>query len=242
MKQAVSLARLIDLVFPPTCVLCRRSLGENRDGRVCVGCREAAPVITGPCCPRCGLEFPSPDTDNHLCGTCLTRKWHWILHRSCGWYDGTLKSAIHLLKFSGNHGVIPYLGNLLYQVFSSEYACVPVDMLVPVPLHRRRLQQRGFNQSLLLARFLSRSTGIPVEPRILRKTRETAPQTSLTASERRANLRGAFTVADARAAASRSILVIDDVYTTGTTLNECSRVLRNAGATRVVALTVARTR
>lgn len=242
MIHAVSIARLADLVFPPTCGLCRRPLGEGRNVSVCIRCREAAPLINGPLCPRCGLEFTSPDTDSHLCGICLTRRWHWTLHRSCGWYDGTLKLAIHHLKFSGDHTVLPYLGDLLYQVFLRECVSVPVDMLVPIPLHRRRLRQRGFNQSLLLARLLSRRTGIPVEPRILRKTRETAPQTSLTASERRANLRGAFTVADARATASRSILVIDDVYTTGTTINECSKILLNSGASRVAALTVARTR
>ncbi len=114
------------------------------------------------------------------------------------------------------------------------------ELIVPVPLHPKRLRWRGFNQSLLLARQVSRAYGTPVDPFVVVRRRETPPQTQLTEEERRRNMRGAFAVNSGTPIKNKTILLVDDVYTSGATVNECSRVLRRAGAKAVYVLTLAR--
>jgi ComF family protein len=114
------------------------------------------------------------------------------------------------------------------------------DLIIPVPLHPKRLRWRGFNQSALLARQISRMYGIPMDPFVLRREHETAPQTQLVEDERRRNVRGAFALHRDRSVDGKSILLVDDVYTSGATVNECSRVLRRSGAKEVFVVTLAR--
>jgi ComF family protein len=116
-----------------------------------------------------------------------------------------------------------------------------IDLIVPVPLHARRLRWRGFNQALVLAREVGRVRGLPVDPFILRRSRPTPPQTQLAEEERRKNVRGAFTLRSEEAVADRVVLLVDDIYTSGATANECSRVLLRGGAEEVRVLTLART-
>ena len=116
-----------------------------------------------------------------------------------------------------------------------------VDLIVPVPLHPRRLRWRGFNQSLLLAKQVSRRYEVPMDPFVLYRKRETAPQTQLAEGERRKNVRGAFATRPERSLKRKSLLLVDDVYTSGATVNECSRVLLHGGAKEVYVLTLART-
>jgi ComF family protein len=117
----------------------------------------------------------------------------------------------------------------------------PIDLIIPVPLHPKRLRWRGFNQSLLLARQVSRMYEVPVDPFLLYRSRETPPQTQLTEEERRKNVRGAFAMDAAKPLKGKSVLLVDDVYTSGATVNECSRVLVRGGAKTVHVLTLART-
>jgi ComF family protein len=133
------------------------------------------------------------------------------------------------------------LGRLMAQgcrQFLSEWH---VDLIVPVPLHPRRLRWRGFNQSLLLAKQVSRQYEVPVDPFVLQRKRETAPQTQLAEDERRKNVRGAFATDPAKSLKGKSVLLVDDVYTSGATVNECSRVLLHDRAKEVYVLTLART-
>jgi ComF family protein len=144
------------------------------------------------------------------------------------------------LKYERQFPVLPYLGALLYRAFELHIAPTTIDFIIPVPLHVHKLRQRGFNQALLLGRRLSRQTGISLLPRTLRKTRDTPTQTALTGTERRHNLKGAFSVAGPHSLDDASVLLVDDVFTTGATLNECAGVLTAHGAAHVLALTVAR--
>ncbi len=131
-------------------------------------------------------------------------------------------------------------GDLLHPAFQNLIQDYPVDVLVPVPLHMKRLRERGFNQALLLVKELSKRTGIPYEERALRKIKDTPVQITLKKRERRKNLTRAFQVRDQQAIQGKTVMLVDDVYTTGTTVNECSRALHVAGAARVTVLTVAR--
>ena len=170
----------------------------------------------------------------------MKERWHFEVHRSSGLYEGALKEAIHTFKYGGVFPLVRFLGDLLQptlQTLSQDYF---VDVMIPVPLHIRRLRERGFNQALLLVKELNRRIGIPYEERALKKIKDTPVQIALKKRERRKNLTGVFQVKDTGTIKGKSVVLVDDVYTTGTTVNECSRALLKAGAERVAVLTVAR--
>jgi ComF family protein len=159
-----------------------------------------------------------------------------------GGYDGVLRDLIHLLKYQGVHPVAPLLGGLLGQALAGMELPEPL-LVVPVPLFKRKLRERSFNQAEEIARSFVRrqnSGRIQLETSSLVRTRQTASQTGLTRHQRRANMRGAFAVTKPERIAEKSVLVVDDVMTTGTTAGECVRVLLRAGAKQVFVATVAR--
>ena len=193
-----------------------------------------------PYCPHCGLPYPSGDKEGHLCAPCLKERWYFEVHRTCALYEGALKEAIHRFKYGGVFPLVGVFGDLLQPVFQNLTQDYPVDVMVPVPLHIRRLRERGFNQALLLVKELSKRTGIPYEERALKKIKDTPVQIALKKWERRKNLTRAFQVKDKEAIQGKAVVLVDDVYTTGATVNECSRALLRAGAKQVAVLTVAR--
>jgi len=180
------------------------------------------------------------DEEVHLCSRCLRGRWHFEVHRSCGLYEGALKEAIHRFKYLHEFPLLRVFGDLLYPTLQTLSRDYPVDLIVPVPLHIQRLRERGFNQALLLARELSKRTGIPYPERALKKIKNTPFQTTLKGKERRKNVKGAFHVDKNEEIEGKSILLVDDVYTTGATVNECARTLLDGGAKSVAVLTVAR--
>src|SRR5208337_4564458 len=207
---------------------------------ICPDCRKAIRTVRPPYCPCCGLPYPSGDEKGHLCAPCLKERRYFEVHRTCALYEGAIKEAIHRFKYGGVFPLVSVFGDLLHPAFQRLTRDYPVDLLVPVPLHMRRLRERGFNQALLLVKELSKRTGIPYEERALKKIKDTPVQITLKKRERRKNLTRAFQVKDREAIKGKAVMLVDDVYTTGTTVNECSRALRAAGAERVAVLTVAR--
>ncbi|MBI3752936.1 MAG: ComF family protein [Deltaproteobacteria bacterium] len=156
--------------------------------------------------------------------------------RSIGAYEGVLLEAIHMFKYSGKTSLAKPLGKLMADGFSNK-GC---DLVVPVPLHKTRLKERGFNQSLFLARELAAIHNLPVDYIHLKRIRATDPQINLKEKERVKNVRGAFAAADGKVFIDKHILLIDDVYTTGATIRECGRILKRAGAKGIDVLTLAR--
>ena len=241
MRRSRTFQWLLDLIFPPVCPVCKIHLnGKGNDLLLCPACRTAIKLILPPYCPRCGLPEPSGNGGGYLCGSCLTEKRHFEIHRSSGLYEGALKEAIHTYKYGGVFSLVKVFGDLLQPTFQTLSRDYPVDVMIPVPLHMRRLRERGFNQALLMVKELSKRIGIPYEGRALKKIKDTPVQISLKKRERRKNLTGVFQVTDTEALNGRSVVLVDDVYTTGATVNECSRALLKAGAERVAVLTVAR--
>ncbi len=230
----------IDFFLPPKCPLCGEITGKSQQGRACPECLTRIHFIAHPRCPRCGRGYATDAGEDHLCSTCLTEGRSFHKARSIGAYEGLLLEAISRFKFRG----VPYLahplGALLAEYEDPEFSMGEMDLLIPVPLHSRRLRARGYNQSLLLARPISRRRSIPLNYSALVRTRPTQPQTQLSGPERRKNIRGAFEVRDADAVRGKKVLLIDDVLTTGATVQECARALLRAGADRVDVLTVAR--
>jgi ComF family protein len=232
---------LLNLIFPPLCPICKTLLGsQGKNSIICADCHKAIRPVGPPYCPCCGLPYPSGDEKGHLCAPCLKEKRYFEVHRTCALYEGALKEAIHRFKYGGVFPLVKVFGDLLHPAFQNLTRDYPVDLLVPVPLHMRRLRERGFNQALLLVRELSKRAGIPYAERALKKIKDTPFQITLKKRERRKNLTRAFQVKDREAIKGKAVILVDDVYTTGTTVNECSRALRMAGAERVAVLTVAR--
>lgn len=216
---------------------------------LCAECLAGFAPVQSPLCSQCGVVFPTREGSDHLCGECISEPKHFSRARAAGIYDGPLMALIQCLKFKGMTGLARPLGGLLFEAFLKNWNPEDIDLVVPVPLHFRRLAGRGFNQAWLLIsdwpdRFRSfegADWGGTISYDILTRTRFTTPQTGLGKTERIANLKGAFRAADPNAVAGKRILLVDDVVTTGTTVNECARVLLESGARRVDVLSVART-
>jgi ComF family protein len=154
--------------------------------------------------------------------------------------DHPLRRVVQKFKYGRRVSLGKPLGQLLAQGCKEFLQECPVDMIIPVPLHPKRLRWRGFNQSILLARQVSRAYNIPLDPFVVYRSKETPPQTQLTEAERRKNMRGVFSLNPQKSIDGKRVLLVDDVYTSGATVNECSRCLRQGGAKEVYVLTLAR--
>jgi len=234
------LAGLADLVFPPRCLSCGGDLEEGASIAICEGCRAGIGYIRSPLCIVCGEPFASDVEKDHVCGSCLTSPPPFAAARSLGRFDGALMAMIHRLKYREQSRLASPLGYLMASGDYPGFRIGEASLVMPVPLHLQRLRQRGFNQSLLMAGTVGKRYGIPVDARSLRRPVASEPQVTLGRKERERNVRGVFAVADGKRIRGKSILLVDDVYTTGSTLKECARVLLRAGAREVSVLTLAR--
>ncbi len=224
------------MLFPPVCPLCEKAIVEED---LCHGCMKgfSGLKIHSPLCTRCGVPFADTGSKDHHCGRCCKKEPPYVQARSVFNYDGAVLDAIHSLKYRHNVAIAPALGRLI-----ALSGCVPdekIDLVAPVPLHPARLGQRGFNQSLLLARPLASALCVKIDYTNLKKTRPTKDQIGLDEKERAENMKGAFD-APPKAFDGKTVLLVDDVYTTGATIRACSGALALAGA-RVYAITLART-
>lgn len=231
------------LLFPSPCRVCQGPLIAHRS-LICGSCWDGIRMVEPPVCSQCGIPFPSMDSQNFpdpfLCGACRQGEPHFHQARSVGYYEGTLREAIHLFKFGKRQEMGRHLGRLMVDRFPPEWDPSALDFLMPVPLHPRRLRERGFNQSLILARIMSRSLGIGLEPRQLVRSRHTFPQSGLPLGKKFENLKGAFSVRRPEKMEGKNVLLVDDVLTSGATVQEAGKALLKAGAGRVFVLTLAR--
>ena len=205
------------LLLPPRCLLCGSAGDDGLD--LCRECRPALP-LQGPSCSACALPLQD---GSPLCGRCLKRRPGFDAAWASFTYGGALERLLPRLKFHADLAA----GAMLASLMASNPPSFSADVLVPVPLHRKRLAERGYNQALELARPLARSVGLPVRPALLQRVRATTAQTGLSGAERRRNLRDAFAT---RGKVPARVLLVDDVMTTGTTLTACAEALKRDGA------------
>lgn len=237
---------LIDWLYPPRCRGCAEAFDGRDSEYFCPRCRNRIQRVEHPMCSLCGLPFPDASGEDHVCGPCLaraprfTRAWAWAVYPREEAEEHPLRQAVQKFKYGRKVSLGKPLGRLMARGCRDFLRDCDAELIFPVPLHPRRLRWRGFNQALLLGRQLSRAYGIPVDPFTLLRIKQTPPQTQLSQEERRRNVRGAFALAPDRSVDGKRILLVDDVYTSGATVDECSRTLRRAGAAQVYVLTLAR--
>jgi ComF family protein len=220
---------VLDIIYPPFCLLC-----EADADYLCEECLDKITFIDVPVCPKCGYPKPVPGR----CADCLVRDLSFDAARSAALFDGALRDAIHLFKYSGKIVLAEPLAKVMVDHWPG--FGTSVDLVVPVPLHRARLNERGFNQSEELGRRLAGALGMPFGPRVVERIRNTRHQTNLPLDERTDNVAGAFRVKHQRAVRGKRVLVIDDVMTTGSTASAVADALESAGASRVMVYTLAR--
>lgn len=226
----------LDALLPPRCLGCGGMVADP--GALCPSCWERIDFLAPPLCACCGAPFdldPGPDV---RCGGCLREPPRFRRARAVLRYDEHGKPLILRFKHADRLDMAPTLARWMARAGAELLA--DAELLAPVPLHWSRLFARRYNQAAVLANELARLSGRPAAPRLLERRRRTPSQGSMGRSQRRNNVKGAFAVRDAKTIAGRSILLIDDVLTTGATVGECARVLLAAGAAAVDVLTVAR--
>ena len=235
-RHLLDLARALGLAAR-RCPVCGAVMHAPK-AALCRECAQAMTLRTGGYCPTCGRMSGREDAPPSQCPECRHEPPPWTRLHFHGRYDGPLRDLIISYKFSGTFGHARLLADMADQAFNGDGEHGP-DVIVPVPLHRRRLLWRGFNQSTEISRILSKKLGKPTLKNGLSRIRDTVPQTRLGHKERQVNIRNAFT-ADPAQIKGRTVLLVDDVYTTGATLRECARTLNRAGAAGVEALVLAR--
>jgi len=228
---------LLAALFPSCCAACGVSLSRPTRGPLCDACWGALPRHRG---PLCGCGFPLPPGLAGPCGRCRRALSPLARGYSLGPYQGSLRLLLHELKYRGRRRIADRLAELICADPAARPFLDARAVLVPVPLHPRRLAERGFNQSELLAAAIARRAGFSVHARALVRRKDTAPQTGLSAAERRRNVAGAFAVRERPRVHESTVVLVDDVLTTGATARACADALRAAGAATVELVTVAR--
>lgn len=233
------LKSILNLLLPPRCCRCGKTVVSEHT--LCEKCFNQINFISAPYCKLCGMPFEN-ETDanlNLVCAHCASKKKVTRMDRSAMFYDDFSKKLILDFKFYGHTQNAKILAKWLY-LAGADIFYAGVDLIMPVPLSYRRLLRRGYNQSAVLARLLSKQTGIKADVLTLKKTKHTVPQSSLLGKARLKNVKNVFKLQNEEKVKGKRILLIDDVLTTGATLNECAKVLKKAGALSVDTLTVAR--
>jgi len=227
----------LDWLIPPQCLVCRGDIAEASG--LCITCWSKLSFIEAPFCEKLATPFPYDQGEEMVSAAALADPPPWDRARSALLFDDTARILVHALKYRDRHEAGLLMARLMVRAGAD--ILKSADAIIPVPLYRWRLWRRRYNQSALLARKICRDTGKAFRPELLRRLRSTRSQTGLDHEERRRNVRNAFIVPKERRAsvAGKSLVLIDDVRTTGATLEACARALKAAGAAHVDVLTFA---
>ncbi len=227
-------------IYPEVCCLCSQDRATPAEGYVCARCRSRVKFIEEPLCRRCGQAFSGAITNEFECSNCHDLELHFDWARSAVVARDPVLDAIHRYKYQRALWLEPFLADLLIQRVRESDEAPAWDVIIPVPLYPAKQREREFNQSERLGRRLARATGIPLDAKLLQRTRPTLSQTRLNRTERQKNVRHAFALRRRADVSGQRILLLDDVFTTGATTSACAHALKAAGAAAVCVWTVAR--
>lgn len=230
------------LFFPSRCLVCGEPLTDNI--KLCFECSSKIKAVTKPYCIVCGYPLSFGDNNHFLdeyeCGDCKIHKKWYSAASAAVHYNDQARALVHKFKFDGFTNLSVFLGSIILQKYLYDERLGNEDIIIPVPLHISRFRERGFNQAELIARQLTKYTSIPTETDILKRIKKTEPQYEMTLEERQKNLLNAFKVMDKNKLKNRNVLVVDDIFTTGSTAYEVSKTLIKGGAEKINFLTVCR--
>lgn len=232
------LNNILNSLFPKKCIGCGKVLNEEKERFFCDDCKKDAVFLTFEnSCPICSAPI---DAKDRLCVNCQTHKRSFTKNISCAKYSGSIKKAVLRFKFSGKKEICRDFSQIIYEELIKQVNLPSFDILAAVPIHKKRLKERGFDQCNLMARLLADKLGISYADRELVKIKNNPPQSSIkNPAERMKNVAGAFAVTDKTAFSGKTVLLLDDVFTSGATLSEVSRILLKSGAKEVYSVTVA---
>jgi ComF family protein len=249
MKKELSILKPLEIVskcinsviFPMSCCVC----GDYSNDAVCNKCWSEVIMITEHACKKCDKPFYNPylisEEGDYICEDCQEKAIFFERAFSYGVYRDTLMKIIHAFKFHNKPYISKYLARKLLILIESNEEFKEIDLIIPVPMYWKKEIERGYNQSYLLAKQLSKLKKIKLEKGVLVKVKNTGSQSLMPMKSRKQNVKGSFFVKRSEKIRNKIILLIDDVYTTGSTVNECARMLRLAGAGKIIVLTIART-
>jgi ComF family protein len=238
LKAALNAA--LNFIYPPVCQLCGNERAEAGEGYVGGKCWTEVRFVTAPYCERCGMPYDGEIHGRFQCENCKDVEFGFRYARSAVKANAMMLDIIHRYKYHRALWFEPFLADLLERQAGPELARERWDMVVPVPLHPRKMRERQFNQAERLARCLGRVAGLPVNARVVRRVVFTETQTKLSRPQRAANVSGAFAPGAGQELQGEKVILVDDVMTTGATTSACARALRKAGAGDVCVWTVAR--
>ena len=230
---------LLDLVYPPACWLCNAALPAGQVD-FCPTCEKQLVDDFNQTCPRCALTVGEFTHLEGGCSRCRDQSLPFDAAIRMGLYQGQLREAVLRLKHSSGENVAHALGKLWIRHASDRFHALKVDCLIPVPLHWRRRLERGYNQSATLAAAIAGGLTMPCHSRRLRRIRHTSHQVGKSLAERKSNVHGAFFAQSCPELRGKTIMLVDDVMTTGSTCVEAARALRRAGVARIIVATLAR--
>lgn len=231
---------LLGFFYPECCQICSQERARVADGYVCASCWREVRFVRPPFCARCGLPFPGAITHEFECANCRDLELHFESARAAVIAEGVALDVIHRFKYSGARWFEPFLADLLLREAAPALTGQGWNLIVPVPLHPVKEREREFNQAERLARPLGKALGLPVRTDLVARVETTRTQTRLTREERAENVKRAFAAVPHARLNGESVIVVDDVLTTGATTDAVARILKKLGAGRVCVWSVAR--
>ncbi|MDI6739423.1 MAG: ComF family protein [Candidatus Edwardsbacteria bacterium] len=238
-RQARSLfGSLADFVFPPFCAACHGPMPGRERGAVCSACWSAYPRWQADACQRCGMPVPVSN-EVRLCAQCVIPGWGCAAIRALGPFAAPVSEAVHLLKYSDRRSVAKKLGGMMAEAVKDDPAYWQADLILAVPLHPARQRERGYNQAQLLAEQVGNIMSKPAPDKVLVRMKNTGSQTAMNRQERKKNVEDIFRVKRPDTVRGKSVILVDDVLTTGATIGSCGQSLLRADAKSVLALTAA---
>ncbi len=227
---------ILEWIFPSKCIFCSSILSINSEEKIfCQKCIEYFTYIEKPICIKCGRTVDE-DADS-VCNDCRNIQYKFVRNMSVFYYDDFVRHLI--FKFKYGKGV--YVGNKLGEIMSNYFFdnyIKNIDLIIPIPLHKSKQRARGFNQALILSKHISKKTGIPLSEKGLIRIKNTRPQSKLSISQRQKNLKDAFQINKTLNIQNKNILLIDDIFTSGSTINNCTKILHENGAKDVFSFTL----
>ena len=232
---------ILKFLYPGTCPVCgevqEQLVTDDGVARICPDCEKKLKRVATPFCLRCGKPLETDRVRREYCADCMRRRHAYVQGRAVFVYQGAIIGSMHRLKYSNRRDYAAIFAREAYKTYADWIKRIAPDALIPVPLHKKRRQERGYNQAELIARELARLTGIPVENKLLFRGTNTKPQRQLSVEERKNNLKNAFQMSK-NIVQLEKVLLIDDIYTTGSTVDAAAETLMSAGVKKVYALCI----